>query len=67
MKVFSCRDHAGFWPVGTASVIVAPTKTKARMLLRAALLEAGLSGHGFTLQEVPLDEPRVLILNDGDY
>jgi len=70
MKVFTCNDHEGFWPAGTASVIVAESEEQARKVLIAALKNIGLDqDENFTLQSLELNpkEPYAKILRDGDY
>lgn len=67
MKVFVCSDHAGHWPVPTASVIVAPNKKEAKELLKAKLDEKELSTNWFTLRELDTTEEQVEMLSDGDY
>jgi len=73
MRIYTSNDFHGFWPVGTAAVIVAHDEATARLKLIAALGERkiqpppGKSLDDFTL--VPLDptKPEVRILRDGDY
>jgi hypothetical protein len=68
MRVWTCTDHAGHWPVGAASVVVAPDEATARRLLGAALASQGLSDEdGFTLDEIDLTTPAAIVLQDGDY
>lgn len=67
LKVFTCNDHAGFWPVGSASVVVAENETEAREILRGALIGHGLKDEPFTLKELDINRPHAVILNDGDY
>ena len=68
MKVFVCTDHDGHWPVGVASVIVAPNEEAARALLRVALKERWLNGdQPFTLKEIDTLNRKAYILRDGDY
>lgn len=68
MKLFVCTDHAGHWPVGVASVIVAQSKKEAKKLLSQALFEVGLSSkEEFTLIEIDLTHSGAFILNDGEY
>jgi len=68
MKVFTCIDHDCVWPVGGASVIVAPTARRARELLMIALKERGLDPTvEFTLQEVNLIKSHAIVLRDGEY
>ena len=69
-KIFVCTDHNGHWPVGAASVIVAPNIKQARILLDAALIAHSLKSnidHPFTLQQINLSESAAHILCDGDY
>lgn len=67
LRVFTCTDHKGHWPVGTASVVIAHSEAEARQLLDAALLDQGLDLDAYTMNEVPLHEPRALVLNNGEY
>lgn len=67
LKVWVCTDHATFYPVGGASVVLAETKDIAERLLRDALKRHGLDGdRPFTL--TPVDHWRqAIILCDGNY
>lgn len=68
MKVFYSTDHDGHWPVGVASVVVAPSESIARLCLAEKLLELGLdASKPFTLTELVTSRTQVLILRDGDY
>lgn len=68
MKVYTCTDFKGHWPVGVSAVITANNKTEAVLLLSDALLSCGLDPRdGFTLEEISLNEPMAHILQDGDY
>ena len=67
MRVFVCTDHAGHYPVGTASVVLAPTREDAERMLAVALAEKSLPALGFTLRELPATEPRAVVLCDGEY
>lgn len=70
MKLFVCNDHAGYWPVGTASVVLATDEVAARDALNAELKSRGLADdklEPFTLQEIDPAAPRVLVLCDGNY
>lgn len=67
MQVYTCKDHAGHWPVGACSVVVAWDERQARELLAASLRDAGLDPDGFTLQLLDLSEPKATILLDGNY
>lgn len=67
MKLFTCTDHATIWPVGSASVVIAENEFDARHLLSQRLSSLGLNSQPFTLTEIDITHPRVLILCDGDY
>ena len=70
LKVFTCSDHDGHYPVGTASVIVAKDKQYARRLLNKSLKSAGLKQSPekpFTLNELDTTEAGVTTLCDGNY
>jgi hypothetical protein len=67
LKVFTCTDHDGRYPVGVASVIVAADIEHARDLLDAELGKNGLRLGGYSLDELALDRPHAEILCDGDY
>lgn len=68
VRVFTCIDHDGHYPVGVASVVAAPDEEQARALLAAELRTFGLKPErGFTLQALDLSMPRVRVLNDGGY
>lgn len=69
MKVFTCKDHDTFYPVGGASVIIANDWNEAVSLLDAALIKEGLKPRAerpYTLQELP-ESPVAVVLNDGEY
>lgn len=68
MRVFVCADHEGHYPVGVASVVVAPNHDEAKALLIAELKQHGLvSDGGFTLDEIDISAPTAVVLRDGDY
>ncbi len=67
MRVFTCTDHAGVWPVGVASIVVAPDEQAAREILAAELARHMLKPEPFTLTEVDLGTPSAIILRDGNY
>ena len=72
MKVYTSSDFPGFWPVGSAAVVVARSKRGAATLLRKALIRKGLikenaEDDDFTLEELDLSEPHSTILCDGNY
>lgn len=67
MKIFTCTDFDGVWPVGTSAIIVAETIDLANFMLRNELIERNLNPSGFTLQEIDINKRQVVILQDGDY
>ena len=68
MKVFTCTNFEGFYPVGTAAVVVAENVTEADMLLRNKLNSIGLSQDDeLILEELSLNSSVVVILRDGNY
>ena len=75
MKVFTCDDFKGHYPVGTAAVVVAENIVEARKLLDAELARLGLAqdhGHpsrpySFSLTQLHTSKPTVIILCDGNY
>ena len=70
MKVFTCTEFTGFWPVGTAAVVVATNRKKAKELLEAAIKLDGLPETTIDskdIVELNIDKPNAVILRDGDY
>lgn len=70
MKVFKCTNHDSHYPVGCASVIIARDWNEAVGLLDGALKTHGLKPRElktYTLEEITLDAPKAIVLNDGDY
>ncbi len=68
MRVFYSSDFRGYWPVGTAAVIVARNADEAHTLLLSKLIGMGLGAdQNFTLAELKTDSTNVVVLNDGDY
>lgn len=72
MRIFTCDDHAYFYPVGVASVIVAENLDESRWILAAALRKRGLRFSDadvmtWTLTEVDTTEPHAIVLCDGNY
>ena len=65
MRVWTCTDFPGVWPVGTAAVIVAETEEEAAKLLGEEIGRRGTVR--FTLEELDLTTARAVVLNDGDY
>ena len=83
MKVFTCDCFQGYYPVGTAAVIVAENAEVATELLRQQLAErkllsetADMSSTAYAnykfvtadkMIEIDLTKPICSILNDGNY
>lgn len=70
MKLYAVTDHDGFWPVGTASIVMAKDEDHARRLLDAELKLKGLKTSEdvpYSLCQVPQTMPKAIILNDGNY
>ena len=75
MKVYYCDEFKGFYPVGTAAVVIAENKVQAKKILFAELRAIGLSGvkHDKTaitakdLVEISLDKANVVVISDGNY
>lgn len=67
-RLWVCTDHATFWPVGGASIVMADTEDEARELLKAALREKLLNAEQpFTLTELNISIPFARVLCDGYY
>ena len=66
MKVYCSNDFTGFWPVGTAAIVVAPDFETAALLIEKELGTRHLKWGG-TLKEVQTENAQVIILNDGVY
>lgn len=67
MKIFTCTDHKGLWPVGVASVVVARDKYEARTLLDAELVARKLEVTPYVLKELDTETPAAHVLHDGGY
>lgn len=69
LKVYTCVNHAVYYPVGAASVVVAENYDAACLLLRDALMQQRLDPDDprFTLQELDTTKPHAVILRNGDY
>ena len=67
LKLFSCTDHAGVWPVGVASIVWAHTEFEARELPTKALKAEGLAEKLFTLKQIDASRPQAVVLRNGDY
>ena len=69
MKVFTNNKFEGFWPVGSAAVIIAEDKESAARLLSNQLSDIGLNADiGIdNMIEINTEDEQVIILCDGDY
>lgn len=68
LKVFTCTEFAGHYPVGTAAVIVAQDMAEARNILAKELASRGLElEEDEKVVELILDAPKAIILRDGNY
>lgn len=69
MKVFTCNNFTGRWPVGTAAVIVAEDEDTGLEILLEALDGCGLPQKegSLVLKEIAADVPGAVILCDGNY
>lgn len=72
-RVFTCTNFEGFFPVGTAAVIVAEDAYEARQTLQSRLVALGLGRDchdRYDIEEVDTSDSRpahAIILRDGDY
>lgn len=68
MNVYTCRGFEGFYPVGTAAVVVAPDPLYAATLLSAELAKSGLPPvSSDEMVALPMDQAAVRVLCNGDY
>lgn len=68
MNVYICSDHDVHFVRFSASVVIANSEDEARAMLRAELISAKLNPDAaFTLEQIPLDEAKVLVFQSGDY
>ena len=69
MKVFTCNNFGGHWPVPTAAVMVAPDKDTALKHLLEELESRKLPQEAMflTLVEISTTDRAVYVLSDGDY
>jgi hypothetical protein len=67
MKLFTCNDHNGHWPVPTASVVIAKSKDEARKMLTKELKSRNIEDFDFTLTEINQNKKQVIVLSDGEY
>lgn len=67
LKTFKCTNFKGYWPVGTAAIIVARNERHAFELLEAKLFTIGLEMGEVILKEIDTNKAEVHILIDGNY
>lgn len=68
MKIFTCNDHEGHYPVGVASIIVADHEKEARLMLIEKLADIGIKAdNDFSLVELDVSKKQVSVLCDGNY
>lgn len=71
MRLFSCTNFNGFYPVGVAAIIWAESPEKATEQLNESLRNRGLEGNSnvVDMHEIHTEgqDPFVTILNDGNY
>jgi hypothetical protein len=67
MKVFTCTDFPGEWPVGVAAVVVADSLETAHNMMAFNIHRRGFPVGDFTLREIDLTKQTVYVLNDGQY
>jgi len=70
MKVFTCVDFEGFWPVGVAAVVVAEDARHAATLLEAKLVAENLRAQTIdpaSMIEVDTTQAGARIVQDGNY
>lgn len=67
MKVWTCDDFTGHYPVGTAAVVVAQSEADARLLLIDACRARGLVIEDFTVKPLDSSVARAVVLCDGNY
>lgn len=65
-RVFVCNDFHGYWPVGTAAVVIAASEADARRYLGNELERRGLKQATFTLRDLT-DFLGAEVLCDGNY
>ena len=69
MKVWTNNNFEGFWPVGTAAVVVSKTAKEAAFELNFQLKERNLPAEvkESDMEELPMMDGQVKILCDGNY
>jgi hypothetical protein len=68
MRVYTCNNFTGHYPVGTAAVVAAKDRAQAASRLNAELKKAGLPGDRTAKDLIPFTVAEtVRILCDGNY
>lgn len=69
MRVWTSTEFEGYWPVGTAAVVVAETPEAACELLKRELSARGLDQQITASQfvEIETTRPVAVVLRDGNY
>ncbi len=73
MKVWTIVGFEGHWPVGTSAVAIAPDLQTAKDLLneelKAMMLPTLVEEGGWAprIVELDLENPKAIILQDGEY
>jgi hypothetical protein len=69
MRIFTHNKFEGYYPVGTAAIVVADGPIEAAKLLEVALAEKGLNQKiaPDDMHETYLDRPSARVLCDGNY
>lgn len=71
MKVFTCVEFEGHYPVGTSAVVVALNSEDAAMLLNGHLAGIGLIQEEWLtaadMKELDTSKVGIKVLNDGNY
>ncbi len=62
MKIFSV-DFAGLYPVGNCLIILANDLEEAQKIALSTIMHTSV----FTVREVSMEKPRVLVYISGDY
>ena len=67
LRVWTCKGFEGYWPVGTAAVVVAVSMSEAARLLEGELGKLGLTQSvELTFEELDLGIPHAKVLLDGN-
>lgn len=69
MNIYTNNRFTGFYPVGTAAVVVAKTQKSAARMLNRHLLKIGLPGDTdiVDMKLLSTNKSKVVILCDGEY